>query len=187
MSAAEPFIPRKVWTRTEIDRLSFDGLSLELVNGELIDRMGKRPPHNYWKTILGNWLREQYGDEYVRSEDPIDVAPADNPTSEPEPDLSVTYHSIRQTRGANPKPEDLRLVVEVSDSTYDYDTKVKAALYARARIQEYWVVDVRQADEARLLLHLDPKNGSYRDVRNHGSEVNAVVLDGRRLRLADLT
>jgi Uma2 family endonuclease len=147
MSATESIvIPRKIWTRIEVDRLLLNGLSLELVNGELLDRMGKKPPHVYWKTILGGWLREMFGDEYVRSEDPIDVAPEDNPTSEPEPDLIVTYQSIHVTHGINPKPADLRLVVEVSDATYEYDTNIKAQLYARAGICEFWVLDVREVD-----------------------------------------
>ena len=75
MSGAQPLIPRKVWTRAEVDRLSFDGLSLELVNGDLIDRTGKRPPHIYWKAVLRKWLISQFGDDYVRTEDPVNVAP----------------------------------------------------------------------------------------------------------------
>lgn len=186
MSAAEPLvIPRKVWTRAEVNRLSLDGLSLELVNGELIDRMGKKPPHVYWKTILGNWLREHFGEDFVRSEDPIDVAPADNPTSEPEPDLIVTYKPIQLTRGMNPKPEDLRLVAEISDSTYDYDRTIKAALYARAAIRDYWIVDVRNADAPRLLVHRDPKAGIYQAV-TYGHDEDVTVMEGLTLRLKNL-
>ena len=76
----------------------------------------------------------QFDDDYVRSESPIDVAPDDNPTSEPEPDLVVTFRSRRELRY---EPKDVVLVVEVSDSTYDYDRTVKAALYAGAGIAEY--------------------------------------------------
>ncbi len=165
--------------------MSFDGLSLELVNGELIDRMGKRPPHVFWKTVLRDWLTAQFGAEYVRSEDPIDVGPEDNPTSEPEPDLSVTYEPIRVTRGINPKPENLRLVVEISDATYDFDTKVKAALYARAGIVEYWVVDVRTVDTPRLIVHLDPSEGWYR-ASAFSHEDRVAVVSERVLCLKDL-
>lgn len=188
MSAAETLvIPRKVWTRAEVDRFSFDGLSLELVNGELIDRsMGKNPPHIYWLTLLRAWFMEQFGAEYVRSEDPIDLSPEDNATSEPEPDLAVTSESIRETRGVNPGPATLRLVVEVANTTYDYDTTVKAALYARAGIAEYWVLDVRVIEIPRLLVHRAPVDGAYRDktVRSHTEDVE--VLSERHLRLADL-
>ncbi len=40
---------------------------------------------------------------------------------------------------ANPVPGDLLLVVEISDSTLQFDLRVKAALYARTEIMEYWV------------------------------------------------
>ncbi len=187
MSAADSlFIPRKIWTRAEADRLSAVGLSLELVNGELIDHMGKKPPHVYWKNVLFDWLAEQFGSGYARAEDPIDVAPQDNPTSEPEPDLIVTVQSIRVTRGSNPEPDDLRLVVEVSDSTFDYDRTVKASLYARAGIREYWIVDVRIAEAPRLLIHLEPRDGSYRKFSAHTHEVQIPVFDGRRLCLQSL-
>lgn len=178
MSAAEPLIPRKIWNREEFNRLSPDGLSLELVNGELIDRMGKRPPHVYWKSLLRDWLIRNFGSEYVRSEDPIDVAPEDNPTSEPEPDLIVTTKSVRVNRGANPKPEDLRLVVEIGDTTFWYDRDIKAALYARAGIREYWVLDVRNGEEPQLLIHLEPANGAYTRVFTSSADQELSVLDG---------
>lgn len=184
MSAAD--IPRKIWTRVEADLLPSDTLSLELVNGELIDRMGKKPPHVYWKSILLEWLVANFGFGHVRSEDPIDVAPEDNPTSEPEPDLIVTYRSMKETRGANPSPEDLRLVVEVSDRTYNYDKTVKAALYARAGITEYWILDIRTANAPRLLVHLGPREGRYHSLTTYNYESSIEVLNGLRLRLSSL-
>ena len=185
MSAAESFfIPRKVWTRAEVALLPCETLSLELVNGELIDRMGKNPPHVYWKSVLRDWLIAQFDGGYVRSEDPIDVAPDDNPTSEPEPDLIVTVRSVKETRGTNPNPEDLRLVVEISDRTYVYDKTVKAELYARAGIQEYWVLDVRTADAPRLLVHREPREGRYCVITTHSHHTAIEVLDGLRLNLS---
>ena len=186
MGAAEPLvIPRKVWTRAEVDRLSWDGLSLELINGDLIDRMGKRPPHIYWKTVLRDWLIEHVGAPYVRTEDPIDVAPEDNPTNEPEPDLSVTHLSMQEMRGANPKPENLRLVVEISDHTYSFDRTIKAALYARAGIREYWLLDVRKVDAPRFLVHREPKDGQYQ-VSTHSYDEDVHVLQGYSLCLKSL-
>ena len=53
------------------------------------------------------------------------------------------------------------LVVEVSDSTLRFDLTVKAALYARAGIVEYWVLDV---SGRRLIVHREPTPGGYRSV-----------------------
>ena len=125
-----------------------------------------------------DWLSEQFGIEYVRSEDPVDVAPEDNPNSEPEPDLIVTYQSIRVTKGSNPTPEDLRLVVEVADSTYEYDRIIKAALYARAGIREYWLVDVRNVNEPELILHEKPENGKYQRILSFSYYEQVKVLNG---------
>lgn len=187
MSAAETlFIPRKVWTRDEVNRLSWDGLSLELINGELIDRMGKRPPHIFWLSVLRGWFFQHFGIEFVRSEDPIDVAPQDNPTSEPEPDLAVTKSSLRETRGANPNTSDLRLVVEVSDSTFEFDRRVKAELYARADIREYWVVDVRVAEMPRLLVFREPREGRYGTCSIYSHTETIEVLGEKQLRLSEL-
>ena len=126
-----------------------------------------------------------FGGECVRSEDPIDVAPEDNPASEPEPDLIVTYQSRRELRNSNPKPEDLRLVVEVSDTTYDYDRTIKAALYARAAIREYWAVDVRDVNAPRLIVHLNPKDSGYRCF-SHSHDEDITVLQGLTPRLKHL-
>jgi hypothetical protein len=62
------------------------------------------------------WLVRTFGEQFVNPEAPIDVAPEDNPTNEPEPDLVVLAKPSREFRNANPRPADLRLVVEISDS-----------------------------------------------------------------------
>lgn len=189
MSVAESFyIPRKVWTRAEVESLPSNGSlsSLELVNGELLDkRMGKKPPHIFWIGVIGKWLRQLFGDDFVRSEGPINVAFQDNPTSEPEPDLAVTVRSRGELRYVKVDPKDLRLVVEISDSTYDYDRTVKAALYARAEIVEYWVVDIREEDAPRLIRHLDPRDGRYQSVDTFDYNYN-LVFEDRSFSLSDL-
>lgn len=187
MSAAEQIIPRKIWTRAEVDLLPADVLQLELINGELIDRMGKNPPHIFWKNVLRNWLLKQFGDEFVLTGDPIDVSPQDNPINEPEPDLAVTLPSIKESRGHNPTPQEIRLVVEVADRTFHFDTTVKLDLYARAGIRECWVVDVRGADRPFVLIHKSPSEGVYNRVVRYAFDDEIVVSDGITLRLKDLT
>ncbi len=197
MSAVDSIsIPRKVWTRADVENLLLpDRLpSLELINGELIDkRMGKNRPHTFWIGSIGKWLRQQFDDDYVRSESLIDVAPEDNATSEPEPDLVVTLRSRRELRYEKVQPKDVVLVVEISDSTYDYDRTVKAALYARAGIAEYWVVDILDANAPVLVRHLMPLERvqsptprcAYQIVTTCGCG-DALVFKGYEFRLKDL-
>jgi len=101
------------------------------------------------------------------------VGSEDNPTNEPEPDLVVLAKPSREFQDANPRPSDLRLVVEISDSTLGFDLTTKAELYARAGIVEYWVIDVAAR---RLIVHRDPREGLYRSVTAYREEESASPL-----------
>jgi Uma2 family endonuclease len=163
--------PRKLWTRAECTTLEASGLwdqqRLELVQGELISKMGKKRPHVNALVAVQAWLVRSFGEQFVNPEAPIDVAPEDNPTNEPEPDLVVLAKPSREFRDANPRPADLRLVVEISDSTLGFDLTAKAELYARAGIVEYWVVDVAAR---RLIVHRDPRESLYRSVTAYAEQ-----------------
>lgn len=145
----------------------------ELVNGELISKMGKKRPHVNALVAVRAWLVRTFGEQFVNPEAPIDVAPEDNPTNEPEPDIVVLARPSREFQDVNPRPADLRLVVEISDSTLGFDLTTKAELYARAGIIEYWVVDVAAR---RLIVHRDPREGLYCSVTAYGDHETAGPL-----------
>jgi Uma2 family endonuclease len=157
--------PRKRWTREQCATLEASGLfekeRLELVDGELISKMGKNRPHVNTFRLMLVWLQKTFGDRFVDAEAPIDVNPGDNPSNEPEPDLIVLNRECATFISANPQPSDIHLVVEIADSTLTFDLTVKAALYARAGIVEYWVLDVAGR---RLFSHRHPVSGCYTSV-----------------------
>jgi len=167
--------PRKRWTREECAVLEtlapWDHQRLELIDAELINKMGPPRRHTIALTAVLGWLIQVFEGKYVNSYAPIDVAPEDNPTSEPQPDLIVLAKPSWEIRDANPQPSDLRLVVEISDSTLGFDLTTKAALYARAGIADYWVLDVAAR---RLIVHRDPRNGLYQSITAY-SEHEAVA------------
>jgi len=169
--------PRKRWTRSEFDALYSSGLlpgqRLELVEGDLIDKMGKKRPHVNSLHLLHHSLVEVFGWSLVNLAASIDVAPEDNPSNEPEPDLVVSNRNLFSFTTDNPCPEDLQLVVEVADSTLWFDLTTKAALYARAGIVEYWVLDVAGR---RLIVHRDPQAGRYRSVVAYGEHESVAPL-----------
>jgi Uma2 family endonuclease len=177
MSAAVTDPPRKRWTRAECVALEASGLwdreRLELVHGDLISKMGKKRPHVNAVVAVQAWLVRTFGEQFVNPEAPIDVAPEDNPTNEPEPELVVLARPSRQYQDANPRSSDLRLVIEISDSTLGFDLTTKAELYARAGILEYWVVDVAAR---RLIVHRDPREGLYRLVTAYGEKESVTPL-----------
>ncbi len=162
-------IPRKVWTREEAHALVDAGIpnaeKLELVNGELINRMGKKRPHVVWQNQVHQWLSNAFGAARVESESPTDVAKEDNTLSEPEPDLKV-LRKASKAYSSNPQPEDILLVAEISDSNVRFDLKIKAKLYARAGILEYWVINV----------HREPKAGMYASVITYRSNEEVTPL-----------
>jgi Uma2 family endonuclease len=163
----------------------WDQQHLELVHGDLISKMGKKRPHVNALVAVQAWLVRTFGEQFVNPEAPIDVAPEDNPTNEPEPDLVVLAKPSREFQQANPRPGDLRLVVEISDSALGFDLTTKAELYARAGIVEYWVIDIAAR---RLLVHRDPQEGLYRSVTAYAEQeaVTPIASPGSVLRVADL-
>src|SRR5580658_7482611 len=168
---------RKRWTRAECASLEASGLldqqHLELVEGELIDKMGKNRPHVNGLSLMYAWLLEVFGKRFVNPEAPIDVSPEDNPTNEPEPDIIVLNRDTSRFRSANPGPQDLLLVVEVADTTLRFDLATKAALYARADIVEYWVLDV---SGRRLFVHRDPQAGKYTSILVYSEQESVTPL-----------
>lgn len=100
----------------------------------------------------------------------------------PQPDLALIAADC--TKHARPK--DTHLVIEMSDSTLNFDLKVKSQHYARTGIREYWVVDV---DHDVLWIHRGPRrNGSYASVAPLGENKTVVCksLPAVRFTRADL-
>ncbi len=169
--------PRKRLTRGDCTVLEtagqLDYQRHELIDGDLIEKMPKNWPHTYALIILQAWLAQVFGPLFVAQEAPINVSVEDNPTSEPEPDLVVFNRPASEFKTPKRSPEELSLVIEVSDTTLYFDTKVKAALYARAAIVEYWVLDI---NGRRLGVHRDPRGGVYESVKWFGQNERIAPL-----------
>jgi Uma2 family endonuclease len=181
-----------IWTRDDCARLAAAGVldyRYELVAGEIIKKVGQNLPHRTSITLITAWLCSIFGAVFFQSQATIDVAPEDNPTSEPEPDVTVLSVPLpelaRQNPRQNPTPEHIRLVIEVADTTLDYDLSVKAGLYARAGIPEYWVLDLRGR---RLRTLRQPADGSYGQTTEYAEGDSAAPLAAPPavVRVADL-
>lgn len=64
--------------------------------------------------------------------------------SAPEPDLTILKYRKDEYRGKSPSPDDVLLIVEVSQSSLRHDRKVKLPLYARHNIPEVWILDAQR-------------------------------------------
>jgi Uma2 family endonuclease len=72
-----------------------------------------------------------------------------------------------------PQPRDLDLVVGSADSSLLFDLTIKAALYARAGIAEYWILDVIGR---RLLVHRNPVDEQYGSVISYSEQESVAPL-----------
>jgi Uma2 family endonuclease len=167
---------RKRWTRQECQQLRDAGFlpgRYELIDGEILEKMPKKPPHVIALMLLAAWMEGLFGRYFVRTQDPVVIPVPDEFSSEPEPDIAVTRAPTTAYLTNNPGPEDLLLVGEVSDSTLAYDLRIKANLYGAAGIPEYWVLDVAGR---RLNVHRLPSPEGYREVRLYTENEQVATL-----------
>jgi len=108
----------------------------------------------------------------VRSQVPVALGDEETP-SEPQPDIAVVIGSWRDYGTRTPQAADIRLIVEVADSSLSFDRTVKASLYAVAGVPEYWIVNL--VDKC-LEVYRDPMNGAYSATSVHKSADHATPL-----------
>jgi Uma2 family endonuclease len=128
-------------TRYEYEKMGevglFVGKHVELIEGRIIEMSPMGSSHATCVTLIGETLREGFGQDFVvRWQMPLDLGE----TSEPEPDVAVIPGRARDYALAHPKTA--ALIVEVAESSLDYDRVEKASLYAKAGIKDYWVVNL---------------------------------------------
>jgi len=130
---------------------------VELIEGRLIVAEPQNTPHALAIELAADALRAAFGPGWrIRIQLPIALGP----DSEPEPDVSVVAGSPRDDRADHPSRA--ALVVEVADTSVRLDRGVKARVYARAGIPEYWIVNLA----ARVVeVHRHPRRRSGRHAR----------------------
>lgn len=156
----EPQGRERHWTVDEFYRAAAAGQiddpdRLELVHGRL-NKIMQGDRHANFCTRLSRQLRRALDPPlFARDEKPVHIAF----DGEPIPDLMFTYQE--EYEGRHPFPEDLALLVEVSDTSAAYDLGEKALLYAQAGIADYWVVLV---NEPLAVVHREPTAAGYQSV-----------------------
>ena len=167
-------LPNRVkWTRAEFAQLNDRDERYELIQGELVKKMGMTAPHAVVVTLLNGALTQIFGTGYaIRIQLPMAVSD----TSEPEPDALVVEGKPRDFLADHPTTA--ALVVEVSDSTLASDLGVKVALYAEANAAEYWVIDIN----ARL-LHVQSRADEFSRAPQRLWLPNRYVAERHRQRI----
>jgi len=180
------------WTRKEYDRLIDLGIlredePIELIGGQLIVSEPKTSLHATAVRLTADALRRAFGEGWlVCTQDPI--APDDE--SEPEPDVIVIPGQIRDYRDAH--PEGAALLVEVAVSSLAFDRRHKGSLYARAGLNDYWIVNlVDRVVEVRRRPAPDPSadfGAAYQDIElaRPGATLTPLAKPEARVAVDDL-
>jgi Uma2 family endonuclease len=133
-----------------------EGNKVELIEGEIYPMAAMGSLHAACVDRLNKFFAARVGDAViVRVQCPVELDDA----SEPEPDVSLLKFREDFYAGGHPKPSDILLAVEVSDTTLAFDTNVKLPTYARTGIPEVWIADLR-ANTIRI--HTNLEDGEYR-------------------------
>ena len=156
---------RKTWTREEAAKLKdlFPEQRLELIEGDLIDKMGQKPPHAYVLMVLTHLFSQAFPAR-VRVQSSITLPDPEGIRSEPEPDIVVLHHPSADFFHRHPGPPDIALLIEVSDTSLPMDRETKARLYARSGIETYWIVDIQRR---RILVFQHPGAEEYNSITTH--------------------
>ena len=152
---------------------------VELLEGLLVEKMTILPAHRFSTRRVRIALERVVPQGwYVESPLPVTLA-----ASEPEPDVAVVRGSDEEYVDRHPGPADVVLIVEVSDSSLRRDQVFKKAIYAKAGIAVFWIVNLI---DRRVELYADPTGPAARPdyrVRHHFGEADQVpvVLEGREV------
>jgi Uma2 family endonuclease len=158
--ASERLRPLK---RSEYDRLvelgCFDDEKIELLNGMLVPVSPQGAEHSHAVRTLTTLFVRGVGDRaLVQCQLPLGASD----DSEPEPDITV----VASGDYSREHPTRALFIAEVSNSSLRKDRQLKAALYARAGVPEYWIDNiVEQVVEIQRV----PESGEYKSVTTHGT------------------
>jgi Uma2 family endonuclease len=128
---------------------------VELIEGQLVKQMPKNPPHSSMMVRLGKLLRpiEARG-MWVRCEQPMTLG-----ESEPEPDFAIGTGDDSKFTIDHPTAGEVEMVIEVADTSLDFDRTTKLAMYARAGIASYAIIVI---EAKKVELFTGPRaDGSY--------------------------
>ena len=153
-------VAKHYFTVEQFERMGEAGIfaedaRLELIEGEIVEMSPIGSRHAACVKRLSMHFSRTLGDKFIIStQDPIHL----DDFTQPQPDVALLQPREDFYESAHPKPQDVLLLIEVSDTTVDYDRMVKLPLYAKAGIPEVWIIDL----PAELIeIYSVPSEGAY--------------------------
>jgi Uma2 family endonuclease len=170
---------RRKFTIEEYHRMAEAGIlheddRVELIEGEIVEMSPIGSRHaacvNRLNALMG---RQVAGVAILSIQNPL-LLPGD---SEPEPAVMILRPREDFYAETHPTPEDVLLLIEVSETSLEYDREVKLPLYARSGVPEVWVVNLSGEE---ILTYSRPEGEVYAEfarVERGGSLASHTVPD----------
>jgi Uma2 family endonuclease len=150
----------------------YDNNRVELIDGQVIRKDEMKPAHmlavELVKQTVGPILPAR---RFIRQDGPVRI-PNFN---EPLPDITVAHGDARTYADRHPGPDDISLVVEVSDATLAKNRGPKCEAYGRAGIPVYWIVNLI---DRQVEVYTSPTPHGYRARQNYrpGEKLDVVIV-----------
>ncbi len=171
-------ITRRLFTVAEYNRMGEAGIleaaRVELIEGQVVDKSPTGRRHAACVGRLTNLFGKSLADAaIVWVQNPIVL----NDYAQPQPDVALLRRRDDFYEQSLPAPGDVLLIVEVADTTLEYDRQIKVPLYARAAVPEVWVVNL---PDEQVEVYTRPAGGAYQDVRRlgRGEVINSGAVPG---------
>src|SRR5262249_43361912 len=187
-TAAEGF-PRRAFTVEDISRMIEAGIiredeKFELIEGEIVMMAAKGIVHERIKSALLVAIARALPDDLTMG---VEVTLRLTETIMLEPEIAVFPKGLfkkSSTGFAQLDPDEARLVIEVAVSSLAYDKGLKARLYARHRVREFWVVD---ATARTTWVHPGPHDDGWSSIVKCGPQdsLTSSALPGFSIRLGE--
>lgn len=188
-SVAKSSPVRRRWSVADFHRMGETGFldpeaRLELIEGELFEMAPIGSFHAGIVRILAEKLRIGAANAaLVDSQNPIVL----DDHSEPQPDLVLLRPRADYFLHEHPRAQDVLLLIEVSDSTAQFDRKTKVPLYARHGIPEVWLVMGPRRRHVEIYRDPQPERGAYRTrVQAREGVLTPILLPGVEIRLDEV-
>jgi Uma2 family endonuclease len=131
---------------------------VELIDGEIVTKMAIGPRHGASVDRANRALTTAVDTSaIVRVQGSVRL----DLFNQPQPDIVLLQPRTDFYSSAHPTAADIMLLVEVAESSIDFDRNIKMRAYAKAGVPEYWLVDL---NEDVVRVHSEPSNGIYRTV-----------------------
>ena len=194
LSKAKPNTPtdaprKRLFTRKEYHTMGKAGVfehkeRVELMEGEIISMSPVGSRHSACILLMTELFYESgrlTGRAHIHSQNPVVVSD----TSEPEPDLMLLTYREDRYASEKPRPQDILLLVEVADTSLDYDRNVKLPRYAQAGIPEVWIANLR---DDRIEAHTEPTPQGYRSTRIYtlGDTISPTAFPDFQIAVSDI-